>query len=788
MTTSPPTEEHSSQARFSQNVMRDAALEYAKHGHPVFPLHSPTTDSGGISRCSCGDTACQSVGKHPRTGRGFKDATTDEATIRDWWTKWPRANIGMPTGAVTGCVVVDVDPRNGGDQTLERLVAEHGALPATALALTGGGGQHILFKHPGGNIKSRKFADGLDCKADGGYIVVEPSVHGSGKSYAWELSSRLDEVALADVPEWLIVRIRAEAARTPHAAPSGPGGRIPSGKRNETLTSLAGGLRRKGFSPAAIQAAVSAENAARCDPPLVEAEVFSIVASVLKYPAGGAPVAWDQPAPLFSAEAPVAFPLDTAFPETLADLRGYIHGLAGELQVPVDLGAMLVIAIVSATVSKKFELEPRPGWREPAPIWVLVLLESGDRKSVAFRRLTLPISEWERDEAARLGPELAAAREEREVLEQRRKHARQRAALSKEVEKESAEGEAKELARQIASLREDRPPTLMTTEATSEGLVELMVCNGERALVASAEGDAIEVIMGRYDDKGKPNIGIWLNGYSGDRVRVHRRNRPEQALERPALSVALTVQPEAVRGMFASRAARGRGLLARFFPSVPSSMVGHRTINAPPVHIPLEVHYRSVVRRLLDAPMTQAPTIVKLSPESTSLFHDFEVWVEGELQKGRGLGDRRDWGAKLCGGILRIALVLHCIEEFGLTGAERGKELGAHTLKAALSWAPYLIDHERRTTEIVGCDLDTATAELILSWLQRQREPSFTRRDCFTACRGRSIQRVEDLDGGLNVLKSLGYVRLVDDSTSTKIGRPSVRYEVNPLWNKGGAA
>jgi len=764
-----------------------AALEYAKHGRPVFPLHSPI-DDGGTTRCSCGKADCNKVGKHPRTGRGFKDATTDEATIRDWWTKWPRANIGMPTGAITDCVVVDVDPRNGGDQTLEQLVAEHGPLPATVIALTGGGGQHILFKHPGGHIKCRPFAEGLDCKADGGYIVVEPSVHSSGKSYAWELSSRLDEVERAELPSWLLALVQGEAAVKPQAAAPIGGGRIPSGRRNDTLIAMAGGLRQKNLSPEAIRAAVLAENYSRCDPPLDESEVLSIVASALKYPAGGAPAVWEVPAPLFSVNAPVPFPIGSAFPEPLRDVRAYITGLAEELQVPVDLGAMLVVAIVSATVSKKFEIEARPGWREPAPIWVLVLLESGDRKSAAFRRLIQPIADWERDEAARLGPELAAAREERELLEQRRKNARQRAAGCKDAEKASAEAEAKDLARQIASVKEDRPPSLMTTEATSEGLEELMVSNGERALVASAEGDAIEVIMGRYDDKGKPNIGIWLNGYSGDRVRTHRKNRREQALEKPALSVALTVQPEAVRGMFASQAARGRGLLARFFPSVPTSLVGHRAINAPPIGIPLEVLYRSVVRRLLDLPLNQDPAIVRLSRESASLLHDFEVWVETELQQGRCLGDRRDWGAKLCGGILRIALALHCLEEFGLIGAQQKLELDACTLTAALSWAPYLIDHERRTTEIVGTDLDTAIAGILLGWLRRSGTESFTRRDCFTACRGRTIQRVEELERGFKILRDLGYIRLVDASNPPKPGRPSVRYEVNPLWVREGAA
>ena len=70
-----------------------AALEFAGDGKPVFPLH--TAKEG---RCTCGKADCDKPGKHPRTEHGFKDATTNESKIREWWAKWPSANIGHPTG------------------------------------------------------------------------------------------------------------------------------------------------------------------------------------------------------------------------------------------------------------------------------------------------------------------------------------------------------------------------------------------------------------------------------------------------------------------------------------------------------------------------------------------------------------------------------------------------------------------------------------------------------------------------------------------------------------------
>src|ERR1039457_6496513 len=82
-----------------------AAAWYAKHGFPVFPVHTVT---GG--KCSCEAPECDHPGKHPRTMRGFKEATTDLQRIAGWWRRWPDANIGIATGKASGLLVVDVDP------------------------------------------------------------------------------------------------------------------------------------------------------------------------------------------------------------------------------------------------------------------------------------------------------------------------------------------------------------------------------------------------------------------------------------------------------------------------------------------------------------------------------------------------------------------------------------------------------------------------------------------------------------------------------------------------------
>lgn len=280
----------------------DAALRLAKLGWRVFPLHAPI-GHGQAASCTCGKPGCKHAGKHPRTKHGLKDASTDVARITRWWTDWPEANIGVATGASCGShgvLVLDVDPRHQGDTSLTELEAGHGELPATVRARTGGGGEHVFFRHPGqagGMIKSRanfcKHSPGLDLKTDGGYVVVAPSTHASGSLYMWNDGAAPWDVEPATMPAWLL-RLAQEPSRAGSARSargrSGLRGRstppIPDGARNQTLTSHAGRLRRQGKSESEIADALLEMNQTSCSPPLDEAEVRQIAASVAQYPAG----------------------------------------------------------------------------------------------------------------------------------------------------------------------------------------------------------------------------------------------------------------------------------------------------------------------------------------------------------------------------------------------------------------------------------------------------------------------------------------------------------------------
>jgi Bifunctional DNA primase/polymerase, N-terminal/AAA domain/Primase C terminal 1 (PriCT-1) len=262
----------------------EAALHYIEGGHHrVVPIWDVLM--GG---CGCGLPDCASPAKHPigqLVPRGLLDATTDPEKIRTWWAAFPRANVAIRTGG--DFFVLDIDPQRGGDDTLGRLEEINGPLPPTREALTGGGGRHLHFATRNGQ-KIRSAANvlgpGVDVRGEGGYIVVPPSTHLSGRSYEWEASTVDERRRPAVAPAWLIdaLTMPPRAAARPDDAPAGDS-KIPQGARNDTLARMAGTLRRRGLSADAIAAALKVENAARCDPPLSEREVDAIARSIGRY-------------------------------------------------------------------------------------------------------------------------------------------------------------------------------------------------------------------------------------------------------------------------------------------------------------------------------------------------------------------------------------------------------------------------------------------------------------------------------------------------------------------------
>ncbi|QIZ07629.1 DNA primase [Priestia megaterium] len=261
------------------SIFHKSALTYAcKLNWAVFPLHSIQD-----GRCTCLKKDCKSPGKHPRITGGFKSATTDKLKINEWWSNWPVSNIGIATGKINGIIVIDIDPRNGGNQSFEKLKSEYGQLPETVEAVSGGGGKHILFKYPGVSNFRKILMPGIDIKTDGGYIVGAPSLHKSGLEYRWKMSSHPCRVGIAECPEWLVRLIKGKSLDNKKPASywkdvlKGVG----QGERNVVATQLTGYLLRRYIDPYVTWEIIEMWNS-RNTPPLSKNELYTIINSVAK--------------------------------------------------------------------------------------------------------------------------------------------------------------------------------------------------------------------------------------------------------------------------------------------------------------------------------------------------------------------------------------------------------------------------------------------------------------------------------------------------------------------------
>lgn len=262
---------------------------YTDFGLALLPLHYCIRNGGRLT-CSCRKKDCSSPAKHPFASlapNGLKNATRDLKEIERWFGRAP-VNIGIATGKTSGVIALDIDPRHDGDDSLAALEKHHGELPETWRFLTGGGGEHILFRHPGKPVPNSagKIGEGIDVRGDNGYIVAPPSMHVSGTRYAISVDHHPDDVALADPPPWLLNLIidqkPSTKARSPASWVTSLHHGVNEGQRNDSIARISGHLLGRRIDPHICLELMLAFNNDRCHPPLSETEVMNTVASIAK--------------------------------------------------------------------------------------------------------------------------------------------------------------------------------------------------------------------------------------------------------------------------------------------------------------------------------------------------------------------------------------------------------------------------------------------------------------------------------------------------------------------------
>lgn len=241
----------------------NAALAYQRDGFSVIPI--------------------QAREKKPLISwEEYQNRRATEEEINAWWAKWPEANVGLVTGAVSGLVVIDLDTVEAKDK-LKDLVPgfDFSAVPRSRT----GNGWQIFFKHPGLTITNRAgVLPGLDVRGDGGYVVAPPSIHPNGKAYKWEVPIN------GELPKLPVDLFKLISSPTGNGSESSFRERfdtaqalagVPEGRRDETLFKLGCKLRAADI-PQAMAESLILEAARNCEPPFPERQALEKISNAYR--------------------------------------------------------------------------------------------------------------------------------------------------------------------------------------------------------------------------------------------------------------------------------------------------------------------------------------------------------------------------------------------------------------------------------------------------------------------------------------------------------------------------
>ncbi|WP_433721728.1 DUF3987 domain-containing protein [Actinoplanes sp. CA-051413] len=480
--------------------------------------------------------------------------------------------------------------------------------------------------------------------------------------------------------------------------------------------------------------------------------------------------AWPTPIPLTARHAPRPFPVG-ALPAWVGDM---VAAVTDFTQTPPDLAGCIALAALSTAAGGRAEVEVRGSWSEPANLFTVVVLPPGSRKSAVFAALIRPLLAAEAALVERTKPAIVEADLALRVAAKAADRAANAAAAADPARRERLLADATAAAMTAEAITVPPLPRLVADDVTSEQAASLLAEQNGRLAVLSPEGGIFATLAGRYS--GAPNLEVFLKGHAGDMLRVDRRSRPAEHVDRPALTLGLAVQPEVLRDIAQMPGFRGKGLLARILFAVPENTVGRRRIGADPVPSAISDAYTEKLSALvLGLADRRDPVVLPLGPDANERMLAIERDVEPRLAPSGNWAHIVDWASKYAGATARIAGLIHLGED-GPHGS-----ISAETFNRAATIGAYFADHALAAFDDMGADPVVDDARHILSWIERTQTERFTKRDLFSVLSRGRFRKAADLDPALNILVGHGYLAAAPAPERRGAGRaPSPAWLVHP--------
>lgn len=459
-----------------------------------------------------------------KTWKEFQERLPSDRELVTWF-KNKDNNLGIVTGEISGIAVVDLD-----SEEAEEWAREHG-LKETPASKTGRGKHAFCIHKDGiGNFQKKSGLPDIDLRAEGGYAVAPPSVHSTGIRYEWVNGCSLDDLPLADLPEFILANTTRKKASIKKLL-SG----VVEGSRNESLTRLTGHWLGKGCNASqCLEKALAWNN--KNTPPLeheeVERTVQSICAKHMSEDLEGNEgnednqrsrdlVDTDEAAfPL------VPFPFDV-FPEPFRRC-GALLGSA--LQVEPEIVTAIQLAIISGAIGNSIVVSPKPGYEIPIYIWIILIARSGYGKSPAINALVEPIKRFQ------------AIAEKQYCLQMKEFEAKKKAEKS-EVE-------------------DPKRREYLVSDTTIEALTDVFECNPRGVLIHKDEISGLILGLNQYKQGRGDDRQHYIELFDAKSWKINRRNRVV-FIPNTGASIIGGIQPRVMPKVFKSDSFDD-GLLPRF--------------------------------------------------------------------------------------------------------------------------------------------------------------------------------------------------------------------------------
>lgn len=815
----------------------EAALEYARQGFSVIPLHGINNEG----KCTCGRPNCASAGKHPiaSSWKRLQTQALTEVELRAVYGRYPRANVGIVTGSISGVVVLDIDGLQGIASTVGLFGGDE-VISGPAVK-TGGGGYHLYYLC--GEEALPNFArklPGLDFRGEGGYVVAPPSRHHSRNYYEWVEGCALDEREVPSIAEPVLGLFQrpaadvADVARPPGqrdfalAEVSGASpaygraalqaecqnlARAPIGAQENTLNTVAlkiGGLVGSGHLDrdvairALTEAGLSMSNETG-RPPWTRDEIGKKVHRAFDQSSTravgphdgdgndrsggiGGSDNWHKmsdPTEFESLDLSITDQSRRAPPDFPVELLGSYWSRfvmeRSEGTAPKDYVAAALMVSAAALIGMSRAVSPWPEWTERSILWALIVGSPSAGKTPALNKVMPMVTEVER----RLGREHADLFQLWEEKATRAKILQQK--WQEDVDRAKADGDEPPPKPDDAHVpAAPNKPRVLIQDATVEAVARILSFQHRGLLLVRDEGAGWIGSMNKYGGSGERPF--WLETYTGGCYTVDRVKYGEP-IEIPynAVSVFAGIQPERLNETLLTDV--DDGFVARFLYVWPEPIPPKR-----PAFILREndtvVRLEQLARLEMQPPTgNYGPPTCKTLLLTNEAADAFEVWRSGHFRDA----SRYDgmvaghWG-KLPGLVLRLALVLEHLWWCGDRLADPEPiSVGLDAVKATIRLVEeYFKPMALRVFGDAAVPIERRKAATLARWIKDTKAQEIVARDVYRTLGLPGLKTSKDVDIVISELIDAGWLRLAGQS-DRKGGRPRKVYAVNPqIFEAGG--